>query len=136
MYLFWLPLIFFHLLSNCTLYLLGTLSAPGTAFNDLAIFPARSFCFYLAHLGKLCLGQASALLGFLTRAERPQGFDFSYDNPSVGFRCTHTPQEFTPPSDTKSGTPPTALSEISSPLPAFLIRLNTKKSRRPFQAAG
>lgn len=39
-------------------------------------------------------------------------------------------------SDTKPGTPPTALSEISSPLPAFLIRLNTKKSRRPFQAAG
>lgn len=42
---FWLPLIFFHLLSNCTLYLLGTLSTPGTAFSDLAIFLARSFCF-------------------------------------------------------------------------------------------
>ena len=42
---FWLPLIFFHLLSNCALYLLGTLSAPGTAFSDLAIFLARSFCF-------------------------------------------------------------------------------------------
>lgn len=44
---FWLPLIFFHLLSNCTLYLLGTLSAPGTPYQRPCNLVARLFCFPL-----------------------------------------------------------------------------------------
>ena len=54
---FWLPLIFFHLLSNCTLYLLGTLSAPGTPCQRPCNLFARPFCF--PHLTLYCPEEAS-----------------------------------------------------------------------------